>query len=144
MCVTPSDRWRAQPAARRPAPSANSDCAFVLPAQKRSSALFSSRRGPIRGKPRVLTVWTFISFRRRLHVPIGGDLNCQQKLSRRPSLAFRSAAPNIKISTLLLRVLKLDPELTPLPRGNPMKFRPLHDRVVLRRLEGEEKTKGGI
>jgi chaperonin GroES len=25
-----------------------------------------------------------------------------------------------------------------------MKFRPLHDRVVLRRLEGEEKTKGGI
>jgi chaperonin GroES len=25
-----------------------------------------------------------------------------------------------------------------------MKFRPLHDRVVLRRLDGEEKTKGGI
>ena len=25
-----------------------------------------------------------------------------------------------------------------------MKFRPLHDRVVLRRLESEEKTKGGI
>jgi chaperonin GroES len=25
-----------------------------------------------------------------------------------------------------------------------MKFRPLHDRVVLRRVEGEEKTKGGI
>ena len=25
-----------------------------------------------------------------------------------------------------------------------MKFRPLHDRVVLRRIEGEEKTKGGI
>jgi chaperonin GroES len=24
------------------------------------------------------------------------------------------------------------------------KFRPLHDRVVVRRLEGEEKTKGGI
>jgi chaperonin GroES len=30
-------------------------------------------------------------------------------------------------------------------RGNDtMKFRPLHDRVVIRRLEGEEKTKGGI
>jgi chaperonin GroES len=29
-------------------------------------------------------------------------------------------------------------------QGNPMKFRPLHDRVVIRRLEGEEKTKGGI
>ena len=27
-------------------------------------------------------------------------------------LASRSAAPNIRISTLLLRVLKLDPELT--------------------------------
>ncbi|MFE1602185.1 co-chaperone GroES [Methylobacterium sp. ID0610] len=25
-----------------------------------------------------------------------------------------------------------------------MAFRPLHDRVLLRRLEGEEKTKGGI
>jgi chaperonin GroES len=25
-----------------------------------------------------------------------------------------------------------------------MAFRPLHDRVVLKRLEGEEKTKGGI
>jgi chaperonin GroES len=25
-----------------------------------------------------------------------------------------------------------------------MKFRPLHDRVAIRRLEGEEKTKGGI
>jgi chaperonin GroES len=25
-----------------------------------------------------------------------------------------------------------------------MNFRPLHDRVVLRRIEGEEKTKGGI
>ena len=25
-----------------------------------------------------------------------------------------------------------------------MKFRPLHDRIVIRRLEGEEKTKAGI
>ena len=25
-----------------------------------------------------------------------------------------------------------------------MKFRPLHDRIVVRRLEGEDKTKGGI
>src|ERR1700723_2104453 len=25
-----------------------------------------------------------------------------------------------------------------------MKFRPLHDRVVIRRMEGDEKTKGGI
>src|SRR5271166_5110797 len=27
---------------------------------------------------------------------------------------------------------------------SPMKFRPLHDRVVIRRIEGEDKTKGGI
>jgi chaperonin GroES len=27
---------------------------------------------------------------------------------------------------------------------NDMAFRPLHDRVVVKRLEGEEKTKGGI
>jgi chaperonin GroES len=28
--------------------------------------------------------------------------------------------------------------------GNDMAFHPLHDRVVVRRLEGEEKSKGGI
>jgi len=30
------------------------------------------------------------------------------------------------------------------PKGDGMAFRPLHDRVVVKRLEGEEKTKGGI
>ena len=30
------------------------------------------------------------------------------------------------------------------PGAKPMKFRPLHDRVVIRRIEGEEKTRGGI
>jgi chaperonin GroES len=29
-------------------------------------------------------------------------------------------------------------------RSDPMKFRPLHDRVVVRRLDAEEKTTGGI
>ena len=29
-------------------------------------------------------------------------------------------------------------------RKRSMKFRPLHDRVVIRRLEAEDKTKGGI
>jgi chaperonin GroES len=29
-------------------------------------------------------------------------------------------------------------------KGTLMTFRPLHDRVVVKRLEGEEKTKGGI
>src|ERR1700731_1868226 len=32
----------------------------------------------------------------------------------------------------------------PEQEGNYMAFRPLHDRVVVQRLEGEEKTKGGI
>src|SRR5580692_11321728 len=30
------------------------------------------------------------------------------------------------------------------PGAKLMKFRPLHDRIVIRRIEGEEKTKGGI
>src|SRR6202167_1164797 len=30
------------------------------------------------------------------------------------------------------------------PGAKPMKFRPLHDRVVISRIEGEDKTKGGI
>src|SRR5208337_662835 len=30
------------------------------------------------------------------------------------------------------------------PGAKFMKFRPLHDRVVIRRIEGEDKTKGGI
>ena len=80
--------------------------------------------------------------RHRAHV--ASDIAPSRARGSLRCLASRSAAPNIRISTLLLRVLKLDPELTPIPRGNPMKFRPLHDRVVLRRLEGEEKTKGGI
>jgi chaperonin GroES len=32
----------------------------------------------------------------------------------------------------------------PAQEGNDMAFRPLHDRVVVKRLEGEEKSKGGI
>ena len=46
----------------------------------------------------------------------------------------------------------LRPEPTPVrlagiagpPGAKLAKFRPLHDRVVIRRIEGEEKTKGGI
>ncbi len=33
---------------------------------------------------------------------------------------------------------------SPRTEGIDMAFRPLHDRVVVERLEGEEKTKGGI
>jgi chaperonin GroES len=32
----------------------------------------------------------------------------------------------------------------PFKRKKPMKFRPLHDRVVVRRVKSEEKTAGGI
>jgi chaperonin GroES len=37
-----------------------------------------------------------------------------------------------------------DPLRGELPERQAMKFRPLHDRVVIKRLEGEEKSKGGI
>jgi chaperonin GroES len=48
--------------------------------------------------------------------------------------------------------LRSDPEICPIssnepPKGNAMaksKFRPLHDRVVVKRIDAEEKTKGGI
>ncbi|MDR6287284.1 chaperonin GroES [Methylopila jiangsuensis] len=40
----------------------------------------------------------------------------------------------------------MDREASPqaLERNSPMAFRPLHDRVVVRRLTAEEKSKGGI
>src|SRR3954462_231256 len=34
--------------------------------------------------------------------------------------------------------------LSLIPGGNKMTFRPLHDRVVVRRVESEERTAGGI
>ena len=36
------------------------------------------------------------------------------------------------------------PPYAPAPERFPMKFRPLHDRVVIRRAEGDIKSKGGI
>jgi chaperonin GroES len=36
------------------------------------------------------------------------------------------------------------PDRANIQEQNPMKFRPLHDRVVVRRLNAEEKTAGGI
>ena len=52
---------------------------------------------------------------------------CQQLLFSRPGAARLACIPALK--------LKEDCHMT---------FRPLHDRVVVKRLEGEEKTKGGI
>jgi chaperonin GroES len=37
-----------------------------------------------------------------------------------------------------------DREMARLQEQNPMKFQPLHDRVVIRRVRAEEKTSGGI
>lgn len=36
------------------------------------------------------------------------------------------------------------PPYAPVSERTPMKFRPLHDRVVIRRAEGDFKSKGGI
>jgi chaperonin GroES len=36
------------------------------------------------------------------------------------------------------------PDGASIQEQDPMKFRPLHDRVVVRRLSAEEKTRGGI
>jgi chaperonin GroES len=46
-----------------------------------------------------------------------------------------------------IRIQTPKPTLQRKPQGNPMaktKFRPLHDRVVVKRIDAEEKTKGGI
>jgi hypothetical protein len=55
ITVTPSDFWRAQFAARSPVAVSRSACSLDLPDQKLSSAILSSRRGPIRGVPSVAT-----------------------------------------------------------------------------------------
>src|SRR5215207_2101759 len=36
------------------------------------------------------------------------------------------------------------PKYSPQSRGHTMTFRPLHDRVLIRRIEAKEKTAGGI
>src|SRR3981081_895461 len=53
--LTPSFFWRAQLAARSPIPVSIRAFSSDAPDQKRSSASFSSRRGPIRGVPRDAT-----------------------------------------------------------------------------------------
>ena len=51
--------------------------------------------------------------------------------------------PAVRFSTLLLRVLNVN-EQTYSEEKKGMKFRPLHDRVVVQRMESEQKTAGGI
>jgi chaperonin GroES len=45
---------------------------------------------------------------------------------------------------LWLTTLLIDVGPLTIKEENSMAFRPLHDRVVVKRLEGEDKTKGGI
>jgi chaperonin GroES len=54
-------------------------------------------------------------------------------------------APNVGTTvegSILLRLSKT--KTTELVRRTAMKFRPLHDRVVVKRIDAEEKTAGGI
>jgi chaperonin GroES len=54
---------------------------------------------------------------------------------------------SLPVGTHFMRVLAaLSGPVSPaeFQKEAPMKFRPLHDRVVVKRIEGEEKTKGGI
>ncbi len=99
-----------------------------------------------------------------------GPQNCASvvvclRTPRRPFLheaaRFLSIVFGRRLGTLLQRVLAvaiycalenraerqgMSPEagIAGQPGAKLMKFRPLHDRVVVRRIEGEEKTKGGI
>jgi chaperonin GroES len=43
-----------------------------------------------------------------------------------------------------LRVVFFDPKPTVSKQGAPMKLRPLHDRVIVKRVENETKTASGI
>src|SRR3569833_363542 len=56
MTLMPRAFWRAQFAARSSAAVDNNVFSSILPAQKLSSAVFNSRRGPMRGVPSVATV----------------------------------------------------------------------------------------
>jgi chaperonin GroES len=51
---------------------------------------------------------------------------------------FRTAGEDIPVPPLK------NQETTELLRRTAMKFRPLHERVVIKRIEAEEKTSGGI
>jgi chaperonin GroES len=69
----------------------------------------------------------------------------QAILGRIANRAWLKGDQNLAVSrgsTLYWRVLK-SPDLSP-SQEHPMKFRPLQDRVLIRRIEQEEKTSGGI
>jgi chaperonin GroES len=66
---------------------------------------------------------------------------------------MRAVPPQAATNTLRSRRFRLAPNLKTRPakgqtfKGNVMaktNFRPLHDRVVVKRIDAEEKTKGGI
>src|SRR3954451_16370805 len=57
-------------------------------------------------------------------------------------LAASFGTPKIRVLTAGTRLRPA--RVARIARGSLMKFRPLHDRVVVRRIDAEEKTKGGI
>src|SRR5215216_36492 len=79
----------------------------------------------------------------------GGRALSAMALSRQVAGSQRSS-PELSFGTRINRVPRtLYTVLSTLSRAQPergtlMTFRPLHDRVAIRRLEGEAKSKGGI
>src|SRR4029078_12589985 len=74
-------------------------------------------------------------------------LNARRRLRARPggggpARGGGAACRGNEIITLASRVLKS--HRSAFPGRTIMKFRPLHDRVVVRRIEADEKTRGGI
>jgi chaperonin GroES len=85
----------------------------------------------------------------------GPDVAPEFTFIRDASLTCASAAPISapSVGTLFKRLLtdahrgrrrRIPHQNSIQEEDRTMKFRPLHDRVVVRRLDGEEKTKGGI
>jgi chaperonin GroES len=60
-------------------------------------------------------------------------------------VCFRDTTLRTWLGTLQWRVPnRLNPFFHPIARGAAMSFRPLHDRIVVRRTDSEERSAGGI
>jgi chaperonin GroES len=81
---------------------------------------------------------------RRQSPSAAGLLDSRRRRTYFPASAWHSLSQSATPAKTALKIKTLKP---PYPREETMaktKFRPLHDRVVVRRLDAEEKTKGGI
>jgi chaperonin GroES len=83
-----------------------------------------------------------------VQAPAGhGDANSIAKTSPQKPLTAASVSPiwtPLALPEIECQPFESAPRVGNFKEETFMKFRPLHDRVVVRRLEGEEKTKGGI